>query len=145
MKHLALGWACNLNNLFINFPFDKIKSIKLLSQKRKIIKNVFREGVKIILNDIIDNNNTFKIPSMRYYGGEIHFEAIQDSEFEAARKNGKFKDVDFLESLFTGYQLYLYLHSKRDDFLHRRKFPIYISKFYKDKITKNTNEGKTYC
>jgi hypothetical protein len=30
-------------------------------------------------------------------------EAIKDSDFERAKKNGKFKDVDFLESLFTGY------------------------------------------
>lgn len=145
MKHLALGWACNLNNLFINFPYAKIKSIKSIVEKRKIVKRVFREGIKIIINDIIDNNNTFKVPSMRYYGGEIHFEAIQDSDFERARKNGKFKDVDFLESLFTGYQLYLFIHGKRDNFLHRRKFPIYLSKYFKNKITDNTNKGKIYC
>jgi hypothetical protein len=30
-------------------------------------------------------------------------EAITGSDFEEARKHGKFKDVDFLESLFTGY------------------------------------------
>jgi hypothetical protein len=30
-------------------------------------------------------------------------EAITGSKFERVRKNGKFKKVDFLESLFTGY------------------------------------------
>jgi len=40
---------------------------------------------------------------MIYSGGEMHLEAIKGSEFERARKNGKFRDIDFLESLFTGY------------------------------------------
>jgi hypothetical protein len=30
-------------------------------------------------------------------------EPITGSEFEKVRQKGKFKDVDFLESLFTGY------------------------------------------
>jgi hypothetical protein len=30
-------------------------------------------------------------------------EAITGSQFEKVRENGKFKEVDFLESLFTGY------------------------------------------
>jgi hypothetical protein len=27
MKHWAIGWACNLNDLFIRFPYEKYKSI----------------------------------------------------------------------------------------------------------------------
>ena len=80
-----------------------------------------------------------------YQGGEIHFEPIKGSEFERLRKNGKFKNIDFLESLFTGYQMYLYIHGKRDNFLHRRKYPIYLGKVLKDKLTKYVNEGKVYC
>ena len=149
MKHMALGWACNLNDLFVRFPYEKYKSlIKNIHNKdlmRKKVKQVFREGVKVILNDIIENNNTFKIQGIGYQGGEIHMEAITNSDFEKARKNGKFKDVDFFESLFTGYQMYLYVHGKRDDFLHRRKFPIYFGKDLRNKLTKYTNEGKQYC
>jgi hypothetical protein len=66
-------------------------------------------------------------------------EAITGSEFKKVREKGKFQDVDFLESLFTGYQIYLYVSGKRDNFLHRRKFPIYVGKFLKDKLTKYTN------
>ena len=25
MKHYALGWACNLNDVFIRFPYEKCK------------------------------------------------------------------------------------------------------------------------
>jgi len=107
MKHYAIGWACNLSDIFVRFPYEKCKSLIInyrtkQAQKRKV-KQVFRTGISVILNDIIENNNTFKIQGIGYQGGEIHMEAITNSDFEKARKNGKFKDVDFFESLFTGY------------------------------------------
>ena len=105
MKHLAIGWACNLNNIFVRFPYEKYKSLKKMRklEKLRLIKRVFISGLHLILEDIIQNNATFKIQGIGYQGGEIHFEAIKNSDFENARKNGKFKDIDFLESLFTGY------------------------------------------
>ena len=147
MKHFALGWACNLNDLFVRFPYEKCNRLKSKNkaQNRQLVKKVFRAGLKLILQDIISNNVTFSIPKLLYYKGEIHFEAVTGEQFMKQRKNGKFKGVDFLESVFTGYQLYLYISGKRDNFLARRKFPIYVDKFYKDQITKNTNEGKQYC
>ena len=105
MRNLAIGYACSLNDIFVRFPYEKCKSIKerFTHKKLSLIKKVFRESVKIIVDDIIENNASFKLPSVGYRGGEIHMEGIRDSEFEKVRKYGKFKDVDFLESLFTGY------------------------------------------
>ena len=149
MKHLAIGWACNLNDIFVRFPYEKCKSLierfKTKQLRRQKVKQVFREGVQQILEDIVENNVTFKIQGIGYQGGELHMEAITGSEFERVKKNGKFKDIDFLKSLFTGYQMYLYIHGKRDDFLHRRKFPIYVNKFLRNKLNEYTNQGKTYC
>ncbi len=149
MKHYALGWACNLNDMFVRFPYEKFKSlIKNFKNKylrRQKVKQVFREGVQQVIEDIIENNVTYKIQGVGYQGGELHMEAITGQDFKKARQNGKFKDVDFLESLFTGYQLYLYIHGKRDNFLHRKKIPVYISRFLKDKLTQYTNQGKIYC
>lgn len=149
MKHFAIGWACNLNDIFVRFPYEKCKSlIKKYTQRvkqRQIVKQVFREGVQQILEDVIENNVTFKIQGVGSQGGEIHMEAITGSEFERVRKNGKFKKVDFLESLFTGYQMYLYVHGKSDNMLHRKKYPIYVNKHLRDKLVKYTNEGKVYC
>lgn len=147
MKFLATGWACNLNDLFVRFPYEKCKSFlgKTKQLKRQKIKQVFREGVNIILEDIIDNNATFKIQGIGCQGGEIHFEPITGSEFERVYAKGKFKGVDFIESLFTGYQLYLYIHGKRDNFLSRRKIPIYFGGYLKEKLIQHTNEGKVYC
>lgn len=149
MKHFAIGWACNLNDLFVRFPYEKCKSLiekfKTKALRRKVIKQVFREGIQQVLEDVIENNVTFKIQGVGYQGGEIHMEAITGSEFERVRKNGKFKDIDFLESLFTGYQMYLYIHGKSDNFLHRTKYPIYVNKHLRNKLIKYTNEGKVYC
>lgn len=149
MKHYALGWACNLNDIFVRFPYEKCKSLmknfKTKQLRRQKVKQVFREGVQQILDDIIENNNTFKIQGIGYQGGEIHMEAITNQDFINARKNGKFEKIDFLESFFTGYQMYLYVHGKRDNFLHRRKFPIYVNKFLRDKLVEYTNQGKKYC
>lgn len=149
MKHFALGWACNLNDIFVRFPYEKCKSLiknfRTKQLRRQKVKQVFREGVQQILNDVIENNVTFKIQGVGYQGGEIHMEAITGSEFEKVRKNGKFKNVDFLESLFTGYQMYLYIHGKRDNFLHDKKYPIYVNRYLRDKLVKYTNEGKVYC
>ena len=146
---MALGWACNLNDIFVRFPYEKCKSLmdktKTKQLRRQKIKQVFREGTQQILNDIIENNVTFKIQGVGHQGGEIHMEAITGSEFEKVRKNGKFKGVDFLESLFTGYQMYLYIHGKSDNFLHRKKYPIYVNKHLREKLIKYTNEGRTYC
>ena len=144
----SLGWACNLNDIFIRFPYDKCKSLiqkyKTKQKRKQKIKQVFRTGVEIILNDIIENNNTFKLPTLGYYNGEMHFEPITGSEFEDLRNKGKFKGIDFLETLFTGYQLYLYISGKKDNFLARRKFPIYINKYYKNKMEELANNGQTY-
>lgn len=149
MKHFALGWACNLNDIFIRFPYEKFSSLmskfKTKQKRRSKVKEVFREGVSQVLNDIVENNVTFKIQGIGYQGGEIHMEKVDGEEFIRQKQNGKFQGVDFLESLFSGYQMYLYIHGKRDNFLHRRKFPIYINKFFRDKIVERTNSGKGYA
>lgn len=149
MKRYALGWACNLNDIFVRFPYEKCKSLianyKTKQQQRAKVKQVFRAGIQAVLNDIIENNVTFKLPGLGYYKGEIHMEPVKGSEFERLREKGKFKNIDFLETIFTAYQMYLYLQGKHDGVSARRKFPIYMSKFYRDKLAEYTNQGKTYC
>ena len=150
MRHLAIGYACSLNDILVRFPYNKctkaIRNIKETFKRRALVKKVFREGIKLILQDIIDNNATFKLPATAYRKAEIHFEAITGSDFETARINGKFKEIDFLESLFTGFQLYLFVsNTKTEKFLGSKKYPIYVGGNYKKQIVDNTNKGKVYC
>ena len=145
MKHFALGWACNLNDIFVRFPYEKCTSlIGNKAQKRQKIKQVFREGVSQVMNDIIENNITFEAQGGFRQRGKFHMEAFKGSDFETVRKRGKFQDVDFLESMFTGFQIFLHIFTK-DNFVCRRKVPVYVSKHLKDKLAKYTNQGKPYC
>jgi hypothetical protein len=40
--------------------------------------------------------------------------------------------------------MYIYIHGKSDNFLHRRKFPIYMNKLFRDIIKERVNSGKGY-
>jgi hypothetical protein len=62
-------------------------------------------------------------------------------QFKALRKGGKWKDVDYLKSFFTGYQLGLFMYGNRTP----RVKSIYVNKELRNKITENTNNGKQYC
>lgn len=145
----ALGWACNLNDIFVRFPYEKYKTLsknyRTAVERLALIKRIFTAALQLILDDIIDNNVQFKIQGIGYQQGEIHFERISGDEFIKQRKAGKFKNIDFLESVFTGYQLCLYIKGKRDTVFAKKKIPIYFSKKYRDKLAKNVNSGKQYC
>lgn len=147
MKNWAIGWACTLNEVFVRFPFEKIKSvIGYTHEKRNVVKRVFKECVCQVVDDIIENNATFRITNAKYNAiGEIHLEGIRDEDFYRAKKNGKFKGVDFLQSLFTGYQLYFYIKRKKENTYRGRKIKMYMSKQFRDKLLNYTNQGKQYC
>ena len=149
MKHLAIGWACHLKDLFVRFPYEKCKSLikswKAVSEQKATVRRVMVTGLKVILNDLIENNNTFRLPGFGVLHGEIHFEAVRGEEFTELRKKGVFYDIDFLESFFTGYKIYLYIQGKYDKFISRRKFPIIIGGFERRKWINYINKGKQYC
>ena len=49
MKHFALGWACNLNDIFVRFPYEKCKTLiskyKTKKKKKKKVKNKYNRTV----------------------------------------------------------------------------------------------------
>lgn len=149
MKHLALGWACNLNDLLVRFPYEKYRSLmkkfKNTYLRRQTVKRVIRASIQLIIEDIIENNVTFKFNGVGAQKGELHIEAITGEDFERCRQYGKFEDVDFLESVFTGYQIFLYMGNMKNNFIFKRKKPVYVGKYFKDKLTKYTNQGRSYC
>lgn len=145
----ATGHAFNLSEMFDNFNIKKLKANYKLSKeicnslsKKDLASKVFKESVKIILEDIIDNNVTFQLPT----GGrksDIHVKRTSGEDFKKARRKGKWKEVDFLASFFSGYELTLNMYNK-DGGVTRSK-PIYVDKNLKNKLTEYTNNGKQYC
>ena len=145
----ATGCAFNLSEIFENFDKSKLKMTSALCErvngdahKDKLIQKIFRESIKLIIEDIIENNITFELPTGSRQA-DIHMERFADEDFAKGRQHGKWKDVDYLESYFTGYQMVLDMHGK-DGGVTRQK-PIYLNKEYKDRITELTNLGKQYC
>lgn len=143
--NLKTGYSFNASELFTNFNIKHITTNhKVLKEKyktrekREIAVKVFLYAIYLILLDIIENNTTFVLPTSRR--AQIQMAAVTDERFKTARKNGKFRDVDFIESNFTGYQLEFYY--KKKEYFKRK--PIYVDSRLKNKITENTNKGVKY-
>lgn len=148
MKNYAVGHAFSANDLFMNFPVKKMKLTKQQcvdifsdGNKRDLAKSIFISSVELVINDIIDNNTHFKLPTLGGNQSYIYMDKLEGDKFKKAFRNGKWNDVDFITSQFTGYQLALEMQSNKR--LPRKKF-IYLSPKYKNKITENTNNGKQY-
>ena len=156
MKHLAFGWACNFKDLFVRFPYNKCKYLFKRKGTKQRVNQIFRTGLEVIVNDIVENGVTFindpdvKSANIIFIDSKL-FEnrnaiagKFTGEEFKRVRSKGKFKGIDFLETLFTGYQLYFYSHGKKDNFLFGKKIPIYLSGRFKKRIEYLANAGKTY-
>ena len=147
MKRYALGCAFSMDSLFDNFPYKKLtitckqcKAITGDNHRDILVKRIFRESVKLVINDVVNNNVTFWLPLTGNKRCNIHLRRVQGNEFRNMRKAGKWKDLDFLKSNFSGYQLSLFMLGKRTP----RIKSVYINKRYTNIITENTNNGMQY-
>lgn len=143
----ATGCAFNLDEILMNFPYDKLKvsckecyNIIGNNHRNFLVKRLFLQSVELILNDIIDNNITFWLPVSGKVKCNIHMKRTEGEAFQNLRKTGKWKGVDFIASMFCGYELGFYMLGNRTP----RVKNIYVNKSLKDKITINTNNSKSY-
>ena len=95
----------------------------------------------MIVEDIIENNVHFLLPTIGSNEAYLYMKKTSGNNFKKAFKNGKWRDVDFLTSNFTGYQLALSVKSSKRP---AKEKSIYLDCKYKDRITELTNEGKRY-
>ena len=147
-KNYATGHAFSLKDMFMNFPVNKLKMTKqqcvdLYSDgnKRDLAAQIFATGLQMVIDDIIDNNVHFKLPGLGRTQSYIYMKRTSGKQFKKAFKRGKWNDVDFIESNFSGYQLVLEMQSEKR--LPREK-NIYLSAKDRDRITEHTNNGKQY-
>lgn len=143
-----MGHAFNGKDLFMNFPVEKLKMTKQQcidiysdGNKRDLAEQIFMKSVEMVVNDIIDNNTHFKFPGIGRTQAYMYMKRTDGKAFKKAFKNGKWNDVDFIMSNFSGYQLALLMQSEKR--LPREK-SIYLSPKDKQRIINNTNEGKQY-
>jgi hypothetical protein len=63
---------------------------------------------------------------------------VTGKDFQRLRKSGKWNDVDFINSNFSGYEIGFYMLGNRTP----RVKTVYVDKQTKETITKYTNLGK---
>ena len=144
----ATGAAFNTDDMFYGFPYNKLnisckecEKVNGYKNRDILVKQIFRENMSMILEDIIDNNVTFQLPLNGKVRADIHVNRIQGDSFKNLYRNGKWKGVDFLKSMFCGYQPSLFMYG----IMKPRIKPIHLNKRLKDKLTNYTNDGKQYC
>lgn len=144
----ALGHAFSTKDLFMNFNVEKLEMtpkqcVEIYSDgsKRDLAASIFITALEIIIDDIIENNTHFKLPGLGRTQSYLYMKRTSGEKFKKAFRNGKWRDVDFIESNFSGYQLVLEMQSGKR--LPREK-QVYLSPKDKQRITDYTNQGKQY-
>lgn len=147
MKRYALGCAFSTDNLFDNFPYKKLnvtckecQAITGNNHRDILVKRIFKECLKLVVQDIIQNNVTFWFPLTGSKKCNLHMRRVQGEEFKNLRRAGKWRDIDILKSLFSGYQLSLFMLGRRTP----RVKSVYLNKELRDLISYNTNNKVQY-
>lgn len=142
----ATGYAMNIDELFMSFPTSKMvltsKACEELignRHKENIAKSIFKSAINMVLEDIIENNATFTLPT-KSKRAELFMKRFNREEFSKARRNGKWSKVDFLTSNFCAYQIVFKFQSQG---VMREKL-VYLDSKHRDLITEYTNQGKQY-
>ena len=147
-RNYAMGHCFTGKDLFNNFPVNKLKMSKEQcvatypdGSKRDLAASIFTRSVQMVVDDIINNNVDFKFPTLGQTQAYLRMKRTTGQNFKKAFKNGKWNNVDFLTSNFSGYQIVLDMESKKRT---TRQKDIYLSPKDRDRITENTNLGKQY-
>lgn len=142
----ATGYALTVGNLFESFDTRRLKlSSKQCEEllgnrhKERIVHDVFKYAVKLVIDDIIHESAAFCLPT-GVKACRLGMKRFKDINFQKARRAGKWSDVDFLASNFTAYQMSLLLTSGG---VCREKL-VYLDTQNRDIITNYTNEGRQY-
>ena len=149
MNHkFAMGHTFSAQDIFHNFPikklkmnYDDVKEIYSDGDKRSLSASIFTKGMQLIIEDIIENNVHFLLPTAGSNEAYLYMKKTSGNDFKKAFKNGKWRDIDFLASNFTGYQLALTIKSKKRP---EKEKSIYLGYKHKDRISELTNQGKRY-
>lgn len=95
----------------------------------------FKYAFYLILNKVLDDRMRFKIPGVPE--AYIDFSEISEDNFQAARQNGAYSEIDFIESDFKAYKLTYFFRAKG----YQKTQPIYLGAELKQKLINYTNQG----
>ena len=147
IQRYALGCAFNINDLFFNFPYKKLKlncrdclEITGDAHRSLLVKKIFRASMKIVIQDIVERNVTFWLPLTGNKKCNMHMKRVSGIDFQKLRQAGKWEDIDIVNSNFSGYEIGFYMLGSRTP----RVKTVYVNKKTKEIISRYTNMGKQY-
>lgn len=111
--------------------------------KAEMCNQIFSDLCQMIIDDIIDNNTHFKLPSFKKNEAYIFMHNINGQDFKDAYTKGvyRYKDIDWLTSNFNGYYLGIDVcHAYRPT----REVPITVDAIREQKIVTKTNNGESW-
>ena len=98
----------------------------------------FKYCLGLIFNYILDNRVRFIIPHVPE--SYIDFEIVTGDMFVEQRQKGRFGEIDFIESDFTGYAVRYYFKTKA----YQKAYPIYFGGALKEKFLTGINSGTKF-
>ena len=98
----------------------------------------FKYAFKLILEEILNTRKRFVFDFNSFY---IDFETVREENFLRDRQNGRFQDVDIVNSDFKGYQLAIFYRMTTNDKNRYRRKNLYIGYEHKKILSKLTNDG----
>ena len=111
MSKYKTGHSFSSRQLFDNFYSEQLnKDLNNNKHNRDVANQVFLKFFTIMLDDIIDNNKVFKLPTKKE--AYIEPEKIVGEDFKIARQQGFFKDIDIIKSNFQGIIMQLRFRRK---------------------------------
>lgn len=108
------------------------------SSYESAISDPFKYCFGLILHTVIDQRVRFIIPYVS--NAYIDFEIVSGEKFEKHRSWGRFQEVDFIASDFTGYALRYYFRAKA----YQKSYQIYVGGELKEKFYNGINSGVKY-
>lgn len=142
----ALGYTLGPKDLFFNFNKSKLKFTskeceELFNHRHReiIVDQVFKYALSLIVNDIIENNEIFNLPTGKKKA-YLKMKVVENDKLLEGISNGKWEDIDLYSSMFRAYQL-MFEYQNRDVF--RQKL-VYLHSQHRDRIMELTNQGKNY-
>lgn len=141
----ATGYALNAKEIVNPFKYKRLQMTpkeceELIGNRNRelIVESIFKYSIKLVLNDIIHNGYSFKLPISKEC--ILFMKEYYDEEFIKCRKRGKWMNVDFYNSNYTAYQL-TFRYPTSGVTIDK---PVYCNVEYRDSIINYVNSGKAY-
>lgn len=93
--------------------------------------------LNLIIDTILTERVRLKLPFKQSY---VDFEIVTDDRFIEQRQNGRFQEIDFIESDFTGYFLNYFYWGRN----YQKTQPMYLGGKYKKQFLEGINTGTKY-